>query len=94
VTVHLQRFSKPLDTDEALPWVKRLGAAARGFTTAPWFSDASVLSSPTCPAICIGPGSIAQAHTKDEFILLSDLEDGAAFFRRWIDAAEESAHES
>jgi acetylornithine deacetylase/succinyl-diaminopimelate desuccinylase-like protein len=91
VTVRLQRYSPPLDTDEALPWVKRLGDVARGFTTAPWFSDASVLSSPRCPAICIGPGSIAQAHTKDEFILLRDLEDGVDFFQRWMQAAEESS---
>jgi len=91
VAVRLQRHSPPLDTDESLPWVRRLGEQARGFTTAPWFSDASVLSGPKCPAICIGPGSIAQAHTKDEFILLCDLEDGAAFFRRWMQAAEESA---
>ena len=92
-TVRLQRYSPPLDTDESLPWVRRLGKQARGFTTAPWFSDASVLSRPQCPAVCIGPGSIAQAHTKDEFILLSDLEEGTEFFRRWMQAAEESSHE-
>jgi acetylornithine deacetylase/succinyl-diaminopimelate desuccinylase-like protein len=94
VVVRLQRYSGPLDTDESLPWIQRLGAQARGFTTAPWFSDASVLGAPHCPAICIGPGSIAQAHTKDEFILVRDLEEGADFFRRWIQAAEAAAHES
>lgn len=88
--VNLQRYSPPLDTREDLPWVRRLGGQARGFTIAPWFSDASVLSSATCPAVCIGPGSIAQAHTKDEFIQLSDLEDGADLFRRWIRTAEEA----
>jgi len=87
-TVRLQRYSPPLDTDEALPWVARLGREARGFTTAPWFSDASVLSGAKCPAVCVGPGSIAQAHTRDEFILLSDFEAGTAFFRRWIEVAE------
>jgi acetylornithine deacetylase/succinyl-diaminopimelate desuccinylase family protein len=91
VEVSLQRFSPPLETDESLPWVQRLGKQARGLTTAPWFSDASVLSGPHCPAICIGPGSIAQAHTKDEFILLSDLEEGTNFFSRWIRAAEEAS---
>jgi len=91
--VRLQRYSRPLDTNVTLPWVRRLGEQARGFTTAPWFSDASVLSGPQCPAICIGPGSIAQAHTKDEFILLSDLEEGADFFQRWMHAAEEFSHE-
>ena len=93
VEVRLQRYSPPLDTDESLSWVRRLGEQARGFTSAPWFSDASVLSGPQCPAVCIGPGSIAQAHTKDEFILVRDLEDGAAFFRRWMQAAEEFTHE-
>ena len=90
VTVRLQRQSPPLDTDESLPWVRRLGEQGRGFATAPWFSDASVLSGRRSPAVCIGPGSIAQAHTKDEFILLSDLEEGERFFRRWIQTAEES----
>jgi acetylornithine deacetylase/succinyl-diaminopimelate desuccinylase-like protein len=89
VTVRLQRYSPPLDTDESLPWVRRLGELFSGFTTAPWFSDASILSGPKCPAVCVGPGSIAQAHIKDEFILLRDLEDGAEFFRRWMHAAEE-----
>jgi acetylornithine deacetylase/succinyl-diaminopimelate desuccinylase-like protein len=89
-TVHLQRYSPPLETSEALPWVQRLRAQAHGFGAAPWFSDASVLSSPNCPAVCVGPGSIAQAHTKDEFILLSDLEEGVDFFRRWMRAAEEA----
>jgi acetylornithine deacetylase/succinyl-diaminopimelate desuccinylase-like protein len=93
-SVRLIRYSPPLDTDEKLPWVARLGAEARGFTTAPWFSDASYLTAPHCPAICIGPGSIAQAHTRDEFISLRDLEEGAHFFRRWIDAADQFAHES
>ncbi len=94
VTVRQQRYSPPLDTSEALPWVQRLGNAALGFTTAPWFSDASILGGPKCPAVCIGPGSIAQAHTKDEFILIRDLEYGADFFRRWIQVAEESLHET
>ena len=36
------------------------------------------------PAIAIGPGSIAQAHTKDEFIAVADLEAGVDFFRRFL----------
>jgi len=88
VEVKEQRHSAPLDTSESLPWVKRLGEAARGFATAPWFSDASVLGRAGRPAVCLGPGSIAQAHTRDEFILLRDLEEGADLFRRWIALAE------
>jgi acetylornithine deacetylase/succinyl-diaminopimelate desuccinylase-like protein len=88
IEVRIQRWAAPLDTAETLPWVERLGRTGRGCTTAPWFSDASILGGPNCPAVCIGPGSIAQAHTKDEFIRLRDLEDGADFFRRWIETAE------
>jgi acetylornithine deacetylase/succinyl-diaminopimelate desuccinylase-like protein len=84
-----QRHAAPLDTDGTLPWVAKLGTVARGLTTAPWYSDAAVLGHAGCPAVCIGPGSIAQAHTKDEFITVRDLEDGVDCFRRWIAAAEE-----
>jgi acetylornithine deacetylase/succinyl-diaminopimelate desuccinylase-like protein len=89
--VSLQRHCAALATDESLPWVKRLAHESRGLTTAPWFSDASVLSASYCPAVCIGPGSISQAHTKDEFLLVRDLEDGVDFFRRWIASAEASS---
>jgi acetylornithine deacetylase/succinyl-diaminopimelate desuccinylase-like protein len=90
VRVIEQRHAAPLDTDETLPWVAKLGDVARGLTTAPWYSDAAVLGHAGCPAVCVGPGSIAQAHTKDEFIALRDLEDGVDFFRRWIAAAEQA----
>ena len=86
--VTVRRCSPPLDTDDSLPWVKRLGQEARGFASAAWYADAGILSAPHCPAICIGPGHIAQAHTKDEFISVRELEDAAAFFRSWISVAE------
>ncbi|MDB6080142.1 MAG: family peptidase [Akkermansiaceae bacterium] len=47
---------------------------------APWFSDAAHLSSAGLPSVCMGPGSIDQAHTCDEFISIAELEEGAAFF--------------
>jgi acetylornithine deacetylase/succinyl-diaminopimelate desuccinylase-like protein len=36
------------------------------------------------PSIALGPGSIAQAHTADEFITVSDLEAGADFFEQFL----------
>jgi len=36
------------------------------------------------PSIALGPGSIAQAHTADEWISVSDLENGADFFERFL----------
>ena len=36
------------------------------------------------PAICLGPGSIRQAHTRDEFIRITDLEAGADYFTELV----------
>jgi acetylornithine deacetylase/succinyl-diaminopimelate desuccinylase-like protein len=55
-------------------------------TGAPWFCDAAFLASAGIPSIAIGPGSIGQAHTKDEFIAVDDLEAGAAFFIRYLES--------
>jgi len=38
--------------------------------------DGSKLAAVGIPTIILGPGSIEQAHTKDEFIALTDLESG------------------
>ena len=73
-----------LDTDPGNPLLQKLLAAGSALTGAPWFCDAAFLSAAGTPAIAIGPGSIAQAHTKDEFIATSDLEAGVAFFRRFL----------
>lgn len=51
---------------------------------APWFSDAAHLNAAGIPSVCIGPGSIDQAHTKDEFIHIGDLEAGVTYFERFI----------
>lgn len=51
---------------------------------APWFSDAAHLAAVGLPSICLGPGSIDQAHTKDEFINQADLRSGASFFSKLI----------
>jgi acetylornithine deacetylase/succinyl-diaminopimelate desuccinylase-like protein len=82
VTVASEAFH--LDTDPANPLVQKLLEAGSELTGAPWFCDAAFLSAAGTPAIAIGPGSIAQAHTKDEFIALRDLEAGVAFFRRFL----------
>jgi acetylornithine deacetylase/succinyl-diaminopimelate desuccinylase-like protein len=58
-----------------------LGATPTG---APWFCDAAVFAAKGIPAIALGPGSIVQAHTADEFISIADLEAGADFFERFL----------
>lgn len=74
----------PLLTDPQLPLLEKLknqGAKAVG---APWFCDAAVFAQKGSPAIAMGPGSIAQAHTRDEWISLEDLNKGAAFFESFL----------
>lgn len=73
-------------------WVRALERHARGVGVAPWFSDANVFNAHGTPAVAFGPGKMAQAHTKDEFISVDDLEEGAAVLGRFI--AEVSAGQS
>ena len=80
------RESPPMDLSSDHPWLNRLKTAMPGLvlTGAPWFSDASHLAAAGVPSICLGPGSIDQAHTADEFISIEDLEAGASWFSRMI----------
>jgi acetylornithine deacetylase/succinyl-diaminopimelate desuccinylase-like protein len=75
----------PMETSPDLPAVAALlatpGTSPAG---APWFSDAAHLSAGGIPSVCIGPGSIRQAHTADEFILTADLLAGTEFFSRFL----------
>lgn len=76
----------PMETPAEHPMIRRLLEAGVGNITtgAPWFSDAAHLAAAGLPAVCIGPGSIDQAHTADEFIEIAALEAGAEFFGRFI----------
>ena len=74
----------PMETSEDHPIIKALLANGSKLAGAPWFSDAAHLSNGGIPSVCIGPGSIDQAHTIDEFIEIEALEAGAAFFEKFI----------
>ncbi|QTN33939.1 M20 family metallopeptidase [Akkermansiaceae bacterium] len=76
----------PMETDPQDPYIRKLLSTHVGtrLVGAPWFSDAAHLSAAGLPAICIGPGSIAQAHTKDEYIEIAAYEEGRAFFSTFI----------
>jgi acetylornithine deacetylase/succinyl-diaminopimelate desuccinylase family protein len=78
--------SHPLNTDPTHPLIQLLvnnGAALAG---APWFCDAAVFAEAGIPAVAAGPGSIAQAHTNDEWISLADLDQGVRFYRAFLEA--------
>jgi acetylornithine deacetylase/succinyl-diaminopimelate desuccinylase-like protein len=76
--------SAPLFTDPDHPLIGKLSALGATPTGAPWFCDAAVFAAKAMPSIALGPGSIAQAHTADEFITVSDLEAGADFFEQFL----------
>ena len=76
----------PMETAADHPMIVALLATdtLTGLSGAPWFSDAAHLSNGGVPSICIGPGSIDQAHTVDEFIEIAALQQGAGFFSDFI----------
>jgi len=75
----------PMETERGHPMIRKLmDAGAMGMTGAPWFSDAAHLAAAGIPSVCIGPGSIHQAHTVDEFIEIGELEAAVPVFRRFL----------
>jgi len=76
--------SKPLYTDPEHTLIQKLSALGASPVGAPWFCDAAVFSANCMPSVALGPGSIAQAHTADEWISVTDLEAGAEFFEKFL----------
>lgn len=76
--------SQALDTDPSHPLVGKLSGVGGKPAGAAWFCDAAIFCSRGMPAVAVGPGSIAQAHTEDEFIEVSALERGAEFFKKFL----------
>lgn len=82
----------PMEVAADHPWIQRLMKIAKDPALAqhpcpvgaPWFSDAAHLNNAGLPSVCIGPGSIDQAHTKDEFIQIDDLQQGENYFTELI----------
>ena len=74
----------PLLTDPAHPMIAKLGECGAKPIGAPWFCDACFFAERGMPAVALGPGSIAQAHTKDEWIAVADLEKGVEFFEAFL----------
>ena len=74
----------PLYTDPAHPLIGKLRECGARTVGAPWFCDACYFAERGMPAVALGPGSITQAHTKDEFIEVAELERGVEFFERFL----------
>src|ERR1700720_653405 len=78
------KTSAPLYTSPDNPFITSFRTLGSKLTGASWFCDAAFFALENTPAIAIGPGSIAQAHTADEFIEIAELERGAEFFTNYL----------
>src|SRR6202030_4389228 len=78
------KTSSPLYSSPDNPFIKKFIALGSNLTGANWFCDAAFFALEGIPAIAIGPGSIAQAHTADEYIEIAELERGAEFFTNYL----------
>jgi acetylornithine deacetylase/succinyl-diaminopimelate desuccinylase family protein len=84
-----QLACSPLDPTHSGELVKRLGAAIDSVVgkhevhAVPYGTDASTVAGAGVPAVVFGPGDIAQAHTKDEWIDLAQLEPAAEILFRF-----------
>lgn len=76
--------SGPLWTDPAHSLIRTLESCGASPIGAPWFCDGALFSAAGMPAVALGPGSLAQAHTADEWISIQDLESGTAFFQDFL----------
>lgn len=76
----------PMFTDPGHAVIAALREAGAGLATAAWFCDGAMFAARGVPAVAVGPGSIAQAHTRDEWIAEVDLAAGVEFFKRFFNA--------
>jgi acetylornithine deacetylase len=88
-SIHELLLDNPLDTasDERIVTTAQKVAGLSGFSTGligvPYGSDASKLQSlGNIPTIVFGPGSIAQAHTAEEFVPVEEVSQAAEFYLR------------
>jgi acetylornithine deacetylase len=78
----------PLETDHQLPLVQKFlkSVGQSKPLGVHFFCDAAVLSAGGIPSVVFGPGDIAQAHTTDEWISLSELERGKNLLLRFLNS--------
>jgi acetylornithine deacetylase len=72
--------SRGLKADNNLAWAEQVAAAARAagvdskLVGVPFGTNAASIAAAGIPTVVFGPGSIAQAHTADEWIAIDQLD--------------------
>ena len=89
-TTHAPRLDCPPLAASNSPFADRLAAASTSVTgrptnrlAVPYGTDASTIALAGVPAVVFGPGDIAQAHTKDEWVELAQVEQAAEILFRF-----------
>jgi acetylornithine deacetylase len=77
---------RPEPESEAEAFVRRLAGDNGPARVASFASEGGQFQGAGLPAVLCGPGSIDQAHQPDEYVDLSQIERGAAFMMRLIEA--------
>jgi len=72
----------PIASAVAAACAKVLGRAT--FQAAPWGADSGIYKSAGIPCVVFGPGSIRQAHTRDEFVELDQVAQAVAVYAEVI----------
>ena len=78
----------PLSPRGSEELVARLGQAIAGVIghyrvmSVPYGTDASTIALAGIPAVVFGPGDIARAHTKDEWVPLAEVEQASEILYR------------
>jgi acetylornithine deacetylase len=80
----------PLADDHNRPLADRVAKAAMGLAApcravgVPYGTDGAFFAAAGVPTVIFGPGSIAQAHTADEWIALDQVEIAAEIYYRFV----------
>jgi acetylornithine deacetylase len=72
----------PIASAVAAACAKVLGRAT--FAAAPWGANSGVFKSAGIPCVLFGPGSIRQAHTRDEFVELGQVAQAVGVYAEVI----------
>lgn len=92
-TIAETEWYPPLEEPQDSAVSKALGEACRkvlgraAFVSAPWATDGGIFRHYGVPSVIFGPGSIRQAHTKDEYIELEEVAVAARVYEEAIRGA-------
>src|SRR6185503_11780611 len=85
-----EAVAPPMQTDPQLPLVQAFLRAAgqRRPLGVDFFTDAGVLAAGGIPSVVFGPGDIAQAHTVDEWVAISQLERATRMLSKFLSSLD------